>query len=385
MTPGCKYVVLADDPTGALEAGALYASCGISSAVTISESPPATVAAEAVVVDMEARHADSERASSIVATLIADARSSGISSIYLKVDSTLRGSIPAQITGALAGWPGRSVVFAPAYPRMGRTVRADLLYVNSRLLTDTAFACDPMDPARTSSVSEKLRTGGCGPVIHVSDARKLRDVLAVAGSSVFILDTETAEQMRQIARVVVDAGWPCICAGSAGFLAELIAAGSEVYSKTGLIVNGSLNSTSLKQCEIAGSDVQVFTVDCDDGEQTFSSRVVDTIRAEGWAVLSTSVHGSNPGCVLERLANITAAVVRDAQCESLTIFGGDTAAKILSTLGVHVIHPIRELLPGIPVSRISVQGRPLKLVTKAGGFGESDVIRRLRTALRPPE
>ncbi len=386
MSFALQYLVLADDLTGSLEAGALYAKSGTSCAVTIANSVPDEMSVEALVMDVEARHANPERAAGIGANVVSGARAYGISRIYLKVDSTLRGSIPAQIRGALAGWLGRPVVFAPAYPRMGRAVRAGRLYVNGQLLTDSVFAHDPMDPAQTSSVSERLLAGGCGPVRHVADAAELRDALSSPlVSSVLICDAENAEQMRQLAHAVVASGWLPICAGSAGFLAELIAAENEVYAKSGLIINGSLNSTSLKQCELASSDVPVYTVGCNDDVQALASEVTRAVHAEGWAILSTNTDKSDSSCVLERLATVASIVLRDTACYSLTIFGGDTAAKILSTLGVHVIHPIRELLPGIPVSRITVERRPLKLVTKAGGFGEPDVIRQIRAALRSPE
>jgi len=49
----------------------------------------------------------------------------GIRFLYLKTDSTLRGNIGSEISAVLAAFPGSPLVYAPAYPRMGRTVRAD--------------------------------------------------------------------------------------------------------------------------------------------------------------------------------------------------------------------------------------------------------------------
>jgi uncharacterized protein YgbK (DUF1537 family) len=268
---------------------------------------------------------------------------------------------------------------------MGRTVRAGLLYVNGHLLTETAFAGDPVDPARTSSVSERLLAGGCGPVIQLVDAAELSRALSSAEPSVLVCDAESAEDMRRLAHAVVASEWLPICAGSAGFLAELIAAENGVYSTTGLIVNGSLNSTSLKQCELASHDLQVYTVGRSGDEHAIASDISRALHAGGWAILSTNADKSDSNCVLDRLARVVSIVLRDTACDSLTIFGGDTSARILSTLGVQVIRPLRELLPGIPVSRITVEGRALKLVTKAGGFGDPDVIRRIRAALQAPE
>ena len=65
--------------------------------------------------------------------------------------------------------------------------------------------------------------------------------------------------------------------------------------------------------------------------------------------------------------------------DGLTVFGGDTAYAILRTLGVTTLEPIGEILPGVPVSRIP--GRGISLISKAGGFGDQDLICALRRAL----
>jgi hypothetical protein len=52
---------------------------------------------------------------------------------------------------------------------------------------------------------------------------------------------------------------------------------------------------------------------------------------------------------------------------------------------VQAIYPVRELRHGVPISRIVVDSRPLKLITKAGGFGGPDLVHQLRSALSSPE
>jgi uncharacterized protein YgbK (DUF1537 family) len=59
---------------------------------------------------------------------------------------------------------------------------------------------------------------------------------------------------------------------------------------------------------------------------------------------------------------------------ALIVFGGDTAFGILDALGRPAIHPVLEILPGVPLSRTG----GLFLVTKAGGFGPPDVLVRIR-------
>jgi 4-hydroxythreonine-4-phosphate dehydrogenase len=68
--------------------------------------------------------------------------------------------------------------------------------------------------------------------------------------------------------------------------------------------------------------------------------------------------------------------------DALVVFGGDTARAVLEELGAPRLEPLGEVLPGVPVSALPFAGRELPLVTKAGGFGEPDVVDRIRRWLR---
>jgi len=67
------------------------------------------------------------------------------------------------------------------------------------------------------------------------------------------------------------------------------------------------------------------------------------------------------------------------RCDGLLVFGGDTAYGILKSIGFPALRPIGEIVPGVPVSRI--EGRREVLITKAGGFGQPDLISELRSKL----
>jgi uncharacterized protein YgbK (DUF1537 family) len=62
------------------------------------------------------------------------------------------------------------------------------------------------------------------------------------------------------------------------------------------------------------------------------------------------------------------------------VFGGDTAAGILRALGDPPIFPVREVVPGVALSRLPAAGLEC-LITKAGGFGAADILSRLRELL----
>jgi uncharacterized protein YgbK (DUF1537 family) len=121
------------------------------------------------------------------------------------------------------------------------------------------------------------------------------------------------------------------------------------------------------------------------GDDDLVARLSRAIRSDGWAVLSTKAGVSDPEGTADCIAEITVAVMNDCACGSLAIFGGDTAAHILARLNVRAIYPIRELLPGVPISRFAAGGRDLTLITKAGGFGDVDLVSLLRSALSGSE
>ena len=64
--------------------------------------------------------------------------------------------------------------------------------------------------------------------------------------------------------------------------------------------------------------------------------------------------------------------------DTLVLFGGDTTLAVLRSLGITTVEPFTELLPGIPLSHATYAGRRLVLITKAGGFGDADVLSRIR-------
>ncbi len=74
--------------------------------------------------------------------------------------------------------------------------------------------------------------------------------------------------------------------------------------------------------------------------------------------------------------------VRRTHAQALVVTGGDTAIAILTATGNPALQVLGDLMPGIPYARIRVDGVPLWLVTKAGGFGGRDTFRQIAHRLR---
>ena len=86
-----------------------------------------------------------------------------------------------------------------------------------------------------------------------------------------------------------------------------------------------------------------------------------------------------------RFAEGIAQLVRRGGVGTLLACGGETADAILGELGQGVLVIAGEVLPGMPVCGMVVEGRPVQLVTKSGGFGGEDALVAVLAAARAPE
>lgn len=230
---------------------------------------------------------------------------------YKKTDSTLRGNIASELRAITRAFPGRRIGYAGAYPKLGRTVRNGVLYVGDTPVHQTAFAHDPLNPVVSSSLAEVL-----------------------AGVDCVIYDGETCGDVERAACEIRSHGYlaagPSAIAGALGTPAN----GPLPQIRSALIVNGSLHPASIEQIDAAARRG----------------------LPEGWKIES-------------RTATDPAAF------EALIVFGGDTAFEITRALGVETFEPLREILPGVPLSRMN--GPTPYLITKAGGYGANDLLCRL--------
>lgn len=323
--------MIADDLTGALEAGAHFSGRGLPSCVTTTNVPANT---QVAVLDTETRHRSPAEAYAIVKGI---ARQSNPELIYKKTDSTLRGNIGAELRAILDSFPGRKVTYAPAYPDLGRTVRNGKLYVRGVPVHQTEFAADELNPIRSSDVAGVLD-----------------------GVPATILDGESNEDIRRAASLILS-GPPAIAAGPAALAAALAGQLSEngpsvrPFPKLSrcLIVNGSRHPASLAQIEFAKNN---------------------GCFGNGWDYFENAANGD--GMARAAQTGVLISQVLHSY-EAVIVFGGDTAYGIHSALGSEPFDPFSELLPGVPLSR----SKGIYWITKAGGFGAADILCDIRRRL----
>jgi uncharacterized protein YgbK (DUF1537 family) len=204
----------------------------------------------------------------------------------------------------------------------------------------TVFAEDPLDPVRESEIAR---------------------VLAYPDEGIRILDGETGADVLAAARLAA-AGR--LAAGPAAF-AEALAAVLDLPRSepegwpplaNAMLVNGSLHPAARAQ--------EAYAAD------------------HGWLVLRVPHEtGESPLAHAGRVAETVRGALEEFGFDALAIFGGDTAFAILDALGRPPLYPVRELVPGVPISRTAVNGRTLWLITKAGGFGSPDVTHIIRAMM----
>lgn len=276
-------------------------------------------------------------------TLLIDA---GIDRVFLKIDSTMRGSVQGQIAGALKAWRTRyadaRAVVCPAYPRMGRTVQEHRLFVHGEPVDRTAIGRDPVTPVTTSDMN----------------------ALMPASLSITIADAVTDEDLTALAKGI--SGSPSIIPVGSGGFAEALAEIWSVRAQPGrgpervvsiphdpriLLLVSSLNPVS---------HVQVTKL-----REAFPN--VDVVIAPTERVGGPSV--------AERLAAEFSARVDRERWDLVGLIGGDGARAALTRLGASGIRIMDSMLEGIPIG-VVVGGRAegLPVFTKAGGFGAEDAL-----------
>jgi uncharacterized protein YgbK (DUF1537 family) len=339
-----EVLVIADDLTGALEAGAKFAGHGMGAAVVTgrAEAPERPV----LVVDTETRHAGAEEAADAVATAV---RAHPAPLIYKKTDSTLRGNITAELAALAAALPEARIAYLPAYPAMGRTVHVGRLYVDGVPVEQTAFARDPLNPVAVSSIAELLGEGlPCTVYDGETDddiAESLAAALADPRCRIFAGPASVAEALAaRLAPAGVPAPpWPRI--------------------ERCLVVNGSLHEASARQMAVAAARGAVSW------DTAAAWRAFDPPACDEMLPLEVAFETAGLVCTL----------LDSSRWDGLLVIGGDTAFAILEALGRPLLEPVGEIVPGVPVSRVA--GRELHLVTKAGGFGDEAVLCRVRELL----
>ena len=395
-----KFGVIADDITGALDTAGAFATSGLGAEVqvTLAGQGARAEAAEVVCLNVESRDTGGFAAAAGVEYGWSSLARSGCDRLYLKIDSTLRGSVAVTCGAALEASEADGLLVCPAFPSMGRYVSNGRLRLRGQSTFDGISIVDVLESHRdlhsTSVSAEELRLSG---------SQVIRDRVS-DGFNAIVVDAETESDLELIAQAVVDiaAIVPVGSAGLAYALGRSAGGGHRVATAPRLTdpvlaVSGSFDPVSMDQvATVARSgSARVFRLDPDSGsaDWTIARRYASNVRAELRELLESGVSTvlnwpapSDPEAVDTAIGiklsgfvgSIVYGMVSKIDSLSLVLVGGQTAYAVLSSIGADRIRIRGEFETGVPIGTIMdgiAAGR--QLATKAGGFGDVQTLVRV--------
>jgi uncharacterized protein YgbK (DUF1537 family) len=112
--------------------------------------------------------------------------------------------------------------------------------------------------------------------------------------------------------------------------------------------------------------------------QRLVARIPSLLAKSGGIILTTTFQEHRSGqeeVIPKALGKVAALVLRQRRLGGLVLTGGDLAMGIYGRLAAKALRIEDEVSPGIPCSTLADGPfANLRLVTKAGGFGEKDAM-----------
>ena len=317
----------------------------------------------------------------------------------------MRGNVGKEILAILDARKIPKAVVIPTVPVMGRTVEKGILRVHGVPLVRTSYAKDPFHPISTSHLPHLLsqETGESVGYIRLSSVRKGPDFLVreieARSERLLVLDTVSEGDLENIAwacKLLPGKVLPC---GSVGLADKLQISGvrptqlRRIKSKGPiLIISASRNPRTADQIREARKVFSFPLVEPNFESLThpnLTAKEIREVRTRALALLSI-----NKGIILtttfqkhlegqeeaisKSLGRLGASLLRQIRLGGLVLTGGDLAMGVYARLSATALRIEDEVLPGIPLSTLADGPfAPLRLVTKAGGFGEKDAMVRI--------
>lgn len=388
--------VIADDFTGAIDAGIEFVRAGFSTTFMIA--PQHAPDAEVEVVSTDSRDGDALTARGRAATAAMQMRGRHV---FKKIDSTMRGHIGEEIVAMLGALGQTKAVVCPSVIEAGRTVRAGQLWVHDMLLHASDFARDPRWPARTADLGELL--GVPSTPIPLATVRAGVDTLAAAiidaPTAVVVVDACDQADLELVSRAaLMSDGVPCGALGLARAWARCHSSTSAISALTSearngpiLVVAGSRHPRTSAQVQRLLTRTTICAVEAhlEPGALRMNAavdRVVAALSADTPTVICAPrgdiIHPDIQRALLTSLGELTLRACEVVRPGALVLTGGETASAVSRLLGATSVRILGELEVGVPWGRIvgGVADGCL-VVTKAGGFGEELTLLKAVDAL----
>jgi len=398
-----KIGVIADDLTGALDTGLEFWRRGLKTIVATSHKNLRGYAGstDVIVIDTGTRTSSSRRASARVSDAAKLLKRLGAQYFYKKVDSTLRGNVGAEIEAVMDELDIEATILAPSLPEQGRTTVGGYVYVDGKRLDRTVFVRDKLSPARHSHapslVGEQTRKR-VGLIRLSSVRRNLDDDIETQrrrGAQIIVADAVTRRDLMRICECMAKKGLGRLSCGSAGLASELpVALGLCKRPSPALVLSGSLNKVTREQMRVFDevmeprmAGLRLSGLKSRGSLKNAQRALIEAIRNGQDAALYLYGDGATGQReVVKSLSSFRQTIreiVGGTRVEGLVLVGGETAAQACQALGAKVMVIEDEASSGLACARmLDGENKGLRIVTKAGGFGNEDALVRAVSFLK---
>ncbi|MED4014639.1 four-carbon acid sugar kinase family protein [Sutcliffiella cohnii] len=417
-----KLAIIADDLTGANDSGVQLAKYGLKTSVLFGQDEEAVQQSEVVIFDTDSRSINKEDAYKRTFEVSQLLKSQGITNIFKKIDSTMRGNIGAEVEAIYDSVQPDFVFIAPGYPKNGRKVVNGYHYLNDVLLHETEIANDPKTPVTESHIPTLLQNqtnkqiGLIDKEILTSGLEAIQNALrqyAEQQIAYIVVDSEKEEDLELILSYTKQLTYNITWVGSAG-IANYLPAYFDLDNKEQafsiskqekpvLTVVGSVNINSRKQLKRVLQKDGVFSIKADSykavSDETIRTAEIERVIKEakeaaqkGFDVIVYSSGeqedvnqarevGSRNGFdftetsneIVKMLGEMVAQLMEENLFCGIVMTGGDTAKQVCELWGVKGFYLHDELEIGVPISKF-IGHDNMYVITKAGGFGKETVF-----------
>ena len=394
-----KYLIVADDFTGANDTGVQMKRRGLATNVMFAgKKIPAD--GSSVVIDTESRGMTGEEAKTATATAVADVDFPSFKYVIKKVDSTLRGNVAEEVQAVDEAYGSELVIFAPALPDLDRTTVGGVHMLKGVPITQTELAKDPKKPVKEDNLAKILEAVYEEKVTYVS-LEEIRDGrICLEGGRLFTFDAVKNSDLQAVIRAAIATGKKVLWVGTAAMADNLMEMENKTYPALAIAASvSSVTCGQIKAAEAAGvALIQVpihRILSGEEGTSGYVDAVVESLQAGRDTILLSSssydrselalseAEGKKKGMetwqVSEYVQGLMGAMAKEifarAQVAGVFLTGGDTAMGVLGTMEADGSAILSEIAVGIPMMRVvggTMDG--MKVVTKAGAFGKEDAI-----------
>lgn len=405
--------IVADDLTGAADAAVQFVRAGWKTELQVR---PSLSSAAVVAISTDSRALEAREAALLVTAAVTRHREAGMTHLYKKIDSTLRGQVSAEVHAARESWSPRAIaVVCPAFPAAGRTVVDGELRVDGVLVAETAAGADPVTSVSESHIPTLLRASLVKPNSAESVGQLAEEIRR--NGPIVVVDAASDHDLRLLAQAIDLVGPDAIGVGSAGLARELAIVlaprltprPSPLTPSTAplaprplpltpftapvLIIVTSLHEVARRQA------AAVVAAGAHHHQPALEDLIDDTAWAQ-WSekvlrelddvditlVLTSPVNRGNDRLaklIPSRFAELAARIVNTGRVSGVVVTGGDGARAVVDALNATGITLLDEVTTGVPLGTL-VGGAAdgLRVVTKAGSFGQDDTLVQAVEAVR---